>query len=103
MEEACLMGFSEGSEQGKLGTALLQAQLPSCISAFFLPVNLKTVCRTICYQGHRIVFTERKSSISCSRALRLIRSEFATSCERRSILLEAVFGKSRLNWEVQSV
>ncbi len=50
MEEACLMGFSEGSEQGKLGTALLQARL-DFISAFFLPVNLKTVCPAILFEG----------------------------------------------------
>ncbi len=39
MEEACLMGFSAGLKQGKLGTALLQAHT-NFISAFFLPVNL---------------------------------------------------------------
>jgi len=47
MEEACLMGFSEGSEQGKLGTALLQAPL-NFISVFFQPVNLKTGNLIIC-------------------------------------------------------
>jgi len=49
MEEACLMGFSEGSEQGKLGPALLQAQL-NYISVFFLPVNLKTVRLAILFE-----------------------------------------------------
>jgi len=50
MEEACLMGFSEGSEQGKLGAALLQAHL-NFISSFFLPVNLKTVFPAILFIG----------------------------------------------------
>ncbi len=50
MEEACLMGFSEGSEQGKLGTALLQAHL-NFISAFFQSVNLKTFCAVTIFVG----------------------------------------------------
>jgi len=50
MEEACLMEFSGGSEQGKLGTALLQARL-FFISAFFLLVNLKTFCAVTIFAG----------------------------------------------------
>ena len=52
MEEACLMEFSGGSEQGKLGTALLQAQL-NFISVFFQPVNLKTVCPAILFEAKK--------------------------------------------------
>ncbi len=53
MEEACLMGFSEGFEQGKLGTALLKAQL-NFISVFFGSVNLKTVCLAILFETKSI-------------------------------------------------
>ncbi len=54
MEEACLMGFSEGLEQGKLGTALLQAHFIS-IAVFFQPVNLKTVQGDIRFAATRTI------------------------------------------------
>lgn len=54
MEEACIMGFSEGFEQGKLGTALLQAHYLS-IAVFFQPVNLKTVPGDIRFAAARTI------------------------------------------------
>ncbi len=45
MEEACLMGFSGGSEQGKLLTALLQ--LNPRISIKISRVNSKPAIKTL--------------------------------------------------------